>query len=678
MKTLLLTALVLTPLAEAQEPHTYSRSLSDTVPPPEERVDHEPGGGIPPAATPAPISANTGSPRRLPTLPATGSDPTTWSHWWAFNQHPYLNLKGQLHLGGTLTGSDDFYLGSGEQSQEEPSLRPKDRVVTDEVVPVLVRVLRSERSNDIVTGAMIALAKIGQERAGNFQIERELLPFLSHSSQEVSETAVIALGILADPGSIPTLVDLMKDDPLGRLLVGSTEVPTRMRSFAAFGLGLVAAGETDNDVRRDIAAHLIDILESPHFATRDIKVAAMTALGLTPVDVEPAQPAGFPVRQAIESRAAQLDYLLDYFEKQSQRANKYTRKSLVRAHAPTAIARLLTDEVDPEVKERAAELLLESIAPYSKSGQEVRQSAILALGQIGDADGNRRVRADAIDIRIRSELLRVVEKGLPQERRFAVIALSQIAGRAGTGDMPYAGTEALRKALVQTMARGRSGLKPWSALSLGVLGRARARDLLALDSETSRALRAACRDEKSPETIGAYCIGLGLRGDLESKSLILEKMKRFLGSHTACGDAAVALGLLHDRKAIPDLQAILRNSRFKPQLMESVATALGLLGDKALVVELVAMLKEAKGLATQSAIANALGSIGDARSIDALVSLLEDEDLTGAARGAAAIALGTVCDKETLPWDAKVSRNVNYRAVTATLVGGGRGILDVL
>ena len=31
---LLLTALVLTPLVEAQEPHSYSRSLSDTVPPP--------------------------------------------------------------------------------------------------------------------------------------------------------------------------------------------------------------------------------------------------------------------------------------------------------------------------------------------------------------------------------------------------------------------------------------------------------------------------------------------------------------------------------------------------------------------------------------------------------------------------------------------------------------------
>jgi HEAT repeat protein len=108
--------------------------------------------------------------------------------------------------------------------------------------------------------------------------------------------------------------------------------------------------------------------------------------------------------------------------------------------------------------------------------------------------------------------------------------------------------------------------------------------------------------------------------------------------------------------------------------------ALGLLGDKELVPELVTLLGNAKSLASQAAIASGLGFIGDSRSIDPLVAMLKKkEGLTDTARGFAAVALGIVCDKELLPWNAKLSADMNYRASVSTLQGeGGTGILDIL
>ena len=49
------------------------------------------------------------------------------------------------------------------------------------------------------------------------------------------------------------------------------------------------------------------------------------------------------------------------------------------------------------------------------------------------------------------------------------------------------------------------------------------------------------------------------------------------------------------------------------------------------------------------------------------------------ARGFAAVALGIVADKELLPWNSKISADINYVATTSTLTdASGTGILDIL
>ena len=69
-----------------------------------------------------------------------------------------------------------------------------------------------------------------------------------------------------------------------------------------------------------------------------------------------------------------------------------------------------------------------------------------------------------------------------------------------------------------------------------------------------------------------------------------------------------------------------------------------------------------------------------ARSVDPLIEMLQNQSVTASARGFAAVALGIVADKEELPWNAKISVNINYRANTPTLTdpAEGTGILDIL
>lgn len=610
-----------------------------------------------------------------------GADLTVWEFWWGFNKDPYLNLKAKIHDLGVMTGSDDFFLGHGQKNQAKDSLRPSEETIRGKVVPALIKALETERSNDIVTGAMIALAKIGDARdeSGESKFEKIIAKFLSDSNQEIAETAALALGILANDASVPTLVSLMKDMPEARKLVGATEVPYRTRAFAAYGLGLIGAATSDNALRQDIAEHLVDILDSPAFATRDIKVAAMIALGLTPI--EPLETAAelseeelASNRRHVLSRQTQLAFLLDYFKE--DRATKDSRHWFVRAHAPTSMARLLAGDAATGFKAQVTAVLLDAVGTHSKERQEVQQTCALALGQIGDNDG------DEIDTKIRTELDRVAREGDQQSRRFALIALAQTAGNKGdNSETAGKGIEEVRSSLLKQMSRGKTQMKPWAALSIGVMGRALQDNSMAeqMSPAVGQALRAATADCKRPDEIGAYCVALGLRNDLEATEIILRKMDDFQGSDLARGYAAVALGLMNQRTAIQPIQDVVRKSKYRPELLKQAAIALGLLGDKELVDDLITMLGEAKGLATQAAISTALGAIGDSRSIDPLVEMLDNKQITDTARGFSAVALGIVCDKEPLPWVSKIATNINYRANTVTLTGEtGTGILDIL
>jgi HEAT repeat protein len=654
-----------------------------------------PGGGAP--AAPGGAAGQPGQSGGPVTAAAvdTGPDLTQWDFWWGFNKDPYLNLKAAIHSGGITSGSDDFFLGAGQADQAKDSSAPSREQIENLVVPALITALETERQDDILTGAMIALAKIGdtQDEAGESQFQQIIAGFLDEGSQEVAETAAVALGILADERSVPMLLSLMNDDPAGRKAIGSTQVPLRTRAFAAYGLGLIGHRAADNDLRREIARELVLVLESPNFATRDIKVAAMTAFGLCPVDPAPKPAEGEPPApelsspdSAVASRQAQIEFLLHYFDEANQRKYKTSRNYFVRAHAPRAMGLLLHDTNgnfeeffgSGDLRQNVAETLLSAIDTHSKYSQnELRQSAALALGQVGTCEKDTK---ETFDGEIRDELARLIGKGSnQQEKRFAMIALAQVGGVAGLGEFPWEGQQMVRGELLKHLSRGKSEEKPWAAMSLGVMGRALVEAGEFPNMDATRALRLATASEKNPSRVGAYVLALGLRKDLESAPMLVEKMEYFSGSDDARGYCAVGLGLMKARGQITDVQDIVRTSKYRPELLQQAAVGLGLLGDQALVGELVDMLQnDANSMATQAAIASGLGQIGDKGSIDPLIEMLGDKQITALARGFAAVALGIVCDKEPLPWNSKISVNINYRANTTSLTGEGLGILDIL
>ncbi len=639
-----------------------------------------PGGPSSPGpsgpSTPGPGGPGTpggGGPAGGPLTGGGGGDVdlTAWTFWWEFNKEPYLNLKSFIHSTSTTTGSDGWFLGSGQKQQGKDSLRPTEEQIRQKVVPALLRALESETNNDIVTGCLIALAKIGDaaDESGESAFEQVIKKRLPDPVQEISETAAVALGILANDKSIDILEALLADAAAGRTAVGATEVNYRTRAFAAYGLGLIGARTGSEPNRQRIVDILSKAIEADNTKSRDLRVSCLIALGLVPLDAGKGTVTEGEALNPAASREAQLEYLYQFLLDEE---NHY----LVRAHCPMAMVRLL-DKLPAEKyeawKEKIATDLIERCSKRSKDQNEVQQSAVLALGLLGDCDDGE------TDQKIR-EALEAVPKDLSdqQSRNFAMIAAAKASGKPGSGDTK--GIEQASKFLLDQLSKGGQLIKPWAAIGIGVMGR------MLNDAQVNHeavptmtaALRASFDEEKNPPRVGAYSIALGILRDAEAAALLRDKLAR-VSDDEARGYMSVALGLINDRDSVVQIQQIVTESKYRPELLKQAAISLGLLGDKDLVPKLIDMLNEAKGLATQAALSSALGFIGDQRSIDPLVAMLENKELTARARGFAAVALGIVADKEPLPWNTKISVDLNYRASTETLNDqAGTGILNIL
>ncbi|MEQ1893984.1 MAG: HEAT repeat domain-containing protein, partial [Planctomycetota bacterium] len=456
------------------------RGPGDTVPPGGGGSGAGPGG---PAGPTNPGGTNPGTP--TPGVPGPGrggapgqsgspvsgpgsevGDLTQWSFWWEFNKDPYLQLKRAIHEGHAVTGSDSWFLGNGEKDQARESSRPSEQQIRQLVVPALRGALAKESDNDIVTGCLIALAKIGDApgETGVSEFEPVLRAFLASKNQEISETAAIALGILAHEKSIDTLAALIADSSAARGWVGQPEVPYRTRAFAAYGLGLVGAKVARESERQRIVALLHGVLRSDQSRTRDLKVACVLAMGMVPLEVATGEERETKdvLALAPRTRGAELDYLLALLRDESQ-------EDLLRAHCPRSLARLCNADLPVELqelyRERIGNALLDTLA--SKVPDVLLQSCTLALGQVGTND-----LANPLDRRI-LETLVAPPKGLgdQQARRFALIALAQVGARtASSAQDAEGGIDLAAKALLAQLSGGKSGLPSWAGLACGVLG----------------------------------------------------------------------------------------------------------------------------------------------------------------------------------------------------------------
>jgi len=659
-----------------------------------------PGATAPPGFAP-PVNVG---PVAIPGATGTGGSPgggpgqdlLDWALWWRQNGPHYVELKEHVRSSGPGSGTEGWFLGDGQREQVV-TLGPTEDSVRGRLVPALLGVLERERANDLLSGALLALAKIGVDSVPDeaTRIESAIARFLTDSNQEVRETAAVALGVLASPRSIPTLAHLLWDTGEGQKAVGAREVGYRTRSFAAYGLGLVGARTPGEPDRQLIVSMLRRAFESDDTSTQDLGVACLVSIGIVPLSTIEVPSAQAEDRHPPEtSRLAQLDWVLGVFRDRKQ-------ERLVRAQCPVTLARLLNGPPsgqpsgrpgvlsnasaeqgpgalpEPHFSAYRATIARELIECLQRGRDpvEVEQSCVLALGQIGTNDDG-----EGLDNRIRS-VLTVTMNGAShyQTRAFAMMALAETGGRFVPGKGSK-GLDAVRSLLVEELVNGKNLLQPWAALALGVLGwnvaqKDGANPVL---PSLRRVIRLALAGERSVERIGAFALAAGLVSSQESRPRLLELLDKQLPDD-ARGQVALALGLSQTVEAAEALRSLVADSKYRPATLRQASMALALLGDKSIGTELAELLKDARSTASQAAIATALGFVGDRRALEPLLDLLEDRLATDSARAFAAVGLGNVADKELFPWNMKLGFGLNYRAAPATLSdpATGNGILDL-
>ncbi|MBL8739054.1 MAG: hypothetical protein JNL12_21695, partial [Planctomycetes bacterium] len=481
--------------------------------------------------------------------------------------------------------------------------------------------------------------------------------------QEVRETAALALGIAAIAGEeeLELLIGLALDKERGRSASGGP-VDYRTRSFAAYGLGLVANKTTDLAVKRRNFAALKALLEDDKLTNRDIKVAAINGMAILNIPT------------STDADRALLDDVLkalDGYYLQQLGASE----CLIQSHVPTAVAKLITrDHKDAERYKELFAAELQEKGKWKRSGNEIPESCVLALGRLARPFDSVDDEANP-DNRYSKLLATASSKHADQQTRyFSYIALGQIGGAQNE--------QFLLKSF--DAAAGHGTEQAWCALALGVLTHGR---LAADPSATGNplvpaTLHTALKQAKNPEVVGALAISLGLCRGRAAAEEMRARMEASVAKEEMAGHLAVGLALMDDRASVPTLRQLVRESVRRFGFLQKAAIALGKLGDKRVADDLQGMLGERSdtntNLARLSAIAHAIGFIGDRRSVTPLKRMLFDSSLGELPRAFAAVALGGVADKEPLPWNSKLAVDANYRAQVETLSNKSTGVLDIL
>jgi len=643
------------------------------------------------------------------------------------SEHPRPGPQGSVNFGPTNRASSrgpdlaqwDFWWGTNgpdllESARASETERPTPETLTTVVVPALIEASRASSSPSVKSAALLALAKLGDhfDTASRTEHLLHCMEQLASDSPQVTETAVLALGVLGNERAVPLLAALMHDDPRGRRATLGSTVHSRTRANAAYSLGLIAERGVSNDVRRAIAAHLIQVLEEPNEqssqSTSDLKVGAMDALGL----VRLAWPLSSSVPHVgvyadhVADRCSLLAYLVDYMDPERERAHAKTRHWFVRAHAPLAVARLLrgdttrADVLPPEAADAygsAVSVLLRMCSENSNERTGNRQSALIALGLVAaapDSFSPEALRAE-LDAPMCARLIETATNASDnQAEYFALIALAE-AGGQDSGSPPDAVVRRpVQAQLLSLAARAKGSKGPWSSLALGVHGRAVLARGGTLDGALASALRTSFNQDKTPQTTGAHALALAFIDDSQSAVDLLRRFEHeFKGSAATCAQLAQALGLLDARDALEPIKAFVDRSRkyaasptTEAQHAQAhwaavalAAPAVGRLGGRGEVPYLVHLLSVSMDEVSRGGAAIALGLLGDTSALGPLVDILRDAEAPEGARAAAAIALGLVCDTAGRPWNVSYLCHANYRVNTFCLDDeAGHGLFELL
>ncbi len=627
-----------------------------------------PGAPSTPSTPGTPGTPNTpNTPSTPPATPGGAQSPTTggqvdqtdlstWQFWWEFNKDRFLNLRAKIHSGDSQTDGGGVLTGLGGGAQQNNTSAPSEQQILTQVLPALHAAVKDEKDYDILTGVMIALAKCGRDNNSNARTL--FLANLDAQVQEVAETAAISFGILKDATSIESvLLPLLTNSPEGRKSVGKNEVPIRTRTFAAYGIGLVGSYSKDPGLKQVAANHLLEALLTDKSAMQDIRVASIIGLGL--LDLQDPGAIADVVNRLSEYLAAGTD------------------DDIVLAHVPNAMAKLLRGlpAEDLALRDKVLDQTLELIGQRSKAGNFSKMSAVQALGMLARP-------SDPRSKDIFAALEDAADKGKDQQvRNFTAISMAYL-GSADPDFDSVQNKQPVTKFLLAKLKKSNPAYEMWSGLALGVMAFQLAEKNLSIALVVNEAVLGKFEESKSSDQLSAYALALGLMDHQGAVKSIRDKMEDNQ-SGEFLGYGSIAMGLLQARGERGFLLQIIDEKRRDEDLLKQAAIGLGLMKDKTVLAKLLEFMNPKEGRPTLSvlaATATAIGFIGDTNSVSPLIETLKNTKLTALGRAFAAVGLGMVADKETMPWNSRIGEDLNYRASVSTLVEKtvANGILDIL
>lgn len=587
----------------------------------------------------------------------TPDDPASWRVWWTLNHDRFVDVAATAP-----TAAND-----GEVAVGHTKVLAEVRAdAYERLLPIVRRAVQSETNEILLGRALIALGKLGEDPriANSREVYKLILPFVSHAKTRVAESAAVALGILGHEESVTTLAQFAAPAQ------GSgVERDLRVRTFAIYGLGLVARDAKREDVRRVAASRICAIFAAEKGQAVDVKAACLQALSLVPLagDTQAMVVPGEKVEVPSASRSAEIDWVLRVLDDDAE-------ATWVRAQAATTAARLCADQPEhSKLRARVTERLLEALEIRSRDGLPMRQSAALALGILADGD------ADAHDEAVRDALSEAMVHNADQATRFyAAMGLAQAASRPG-GPSQDSGrliaASEVRAQLIRRLGSGSETDRAWAAISLGVFEHRMRQAGEPASADSQAALMAVLDAAHSPEIGGASCLALGLSGALQAEELLNAQLKS--GDPHVRGFAATALGMIGAKDSIAALERLLDKADAAPECYVPISEALALLGQNP-SQRIVKSLVGGPGLEAQLAACMALGRTGGAKAVQPLTDLAGDATGTTWVRAMAIEALGSIGDHGATRWNARYAFDTNFLALPLTATAPTLdGLLDL-
>lgn len=649
-----------------QEPHDPT---PPAPPPPTEApetpspVTPTPGVPTPPTPNAPPVQTPTPTPEFGGARPNTGRtrqlDYDSWMFWYEHNKDDIELLKPRLY---ELTSTENPVWGSGELAGGSRGSRTRatEKATREAIVPTLLWAMdpKNAKHLDIESAAYLALAKVAETPDQIQKIETGLDLRRDHS-RIVMESAALALGLLAreDPADQFSAREL---DRVREMLFGVLEndaYPTRVRSFAMYGLGLLGGQPTGSGAyagdrqaaERATTTRLFSLLGAG-YVEDDLLVGILTAIGLQP-----------PVSMQADQRAVLADCAL------KGRLHGEKASAIVRSDAALTLGRIGTD-----VDRKTLETVLTSRRVRDVN---IKRSAAIGLGLLGRHVGGED----------RAQVAKTLLRGIDRNsdnciRNFSLISLAYLLSydvQAGSTEV-FDATRA-DETLIDIASDGTYTMRPFGALACGLVARhVTVENELDVHQTFREAAMEAVREGLEATSMdkrsqAAFCVAAGIAKDSESRGALRAFVADGKEDKQLRGYAAIGLGLIGNQppsivQAIAD--AMLERS--SEDLRRQTAVALGMLRNPIIpslgkdAVELLHQeLLSARSQAHKGQVVMALARVGDDRAVAMLVDLVRDrageQDLT---RALACAGLGIIGDLERVPTLARLSKHVNYRAST--------------